>query len=78
MGLNWSPDVPVLFFNSGAENGEAYRFLRSSDIECEFRAVSDGPTPLLLVGYQKFIGLAEIRKFVSEQFQKKDTQANSQ
>lgn len=59
-------DVPVLFFNRGQEDREAYISLLASGIECEFRAAAEEPTPLLLVGYQRFLGLAEIKKFLSE------------
>lgn len=69
MRANWSRDVPVLFFNSGGENREAYRSLVASGIECEFRAASEEPTPLLLVGYQRIVGLEEIKAFLSERRQ---------
>ena len=65
-------DVPVLFFNTGEEDREAYLALLRAGIPCEFRAAAEEPTPLLLVGYQRFYGLPEIREFISEQNQKID------
>jgi len=59
-------DIPVLFFNAGEEDRQAYLSLLASGIPCEFRAAAEEPTPLLLVGYQRFLGLAEIKKFLSE------------
>jgi len=49
-------EKPILFFNSGAEDREAYLLIKSSGVSCEFRAPSmDVLTPLLLVGYKKFL-----------------------
>ena len=59
-------DKPILFFNSGAEDREAYLLIKSSGVSCEFRAPSvDDLTPLLLVGYKKFFGVSEIKSFIS-------------
>ena len=61
-------DMPVLFFNKGEEDREAFLSLKASGIPCEFRAPTlEEPTPLLLAGYQRFIGIEEIKKFVVEQ-----------
>jgi hypothetical protein len=59
-------DVPVLFFNSSKEDKETFRFLRDSEVTCEFRAAGDEPTPLLLVGYQRLLGFEEIKQFVEK------------
>ena len=66
MNPNKRHEVPVLFFNTGEADREAYFSLLTSGIECEFRAAAEEPTPLLLVGYQRFLGLTEIKKFLSE------------
>ena len=59
-------DIPVLFFNSSEEDRETFRFLRNSEVQCEFRPAADEPTPLLLVGYQRFLGFEEIKQFVAD------------
>lgn len=66
-------DVPVLFFNSSKEDKETFRFLRDSEVPCEFRAAADEPTPLLLVGYQRFLGFEEIKQFVAENLLKESS-----
>ena len=59
-------DTPVLFFNTGAADREAYLLLKASGMPCEFRAPTlEEFTPLLLVGYQRFIGIDEIRSFIA-------------
>jgi len=61
-------EKPILFFNSGAEDREAYLFIKSSGLSCEFRAPSVADlSPLLLVGYKKFFGVNEIKSFISAQ-----------
>jgi len=67
--------VPILFFNSSEEDRETFRFVLSSKMPCEFRAAAEKPTPRLLVGYQRFLGFAEIREFVSEHLQQNRLQA---
>ena len=58
-------DKPILFFNTGAEDREAYLEVKKSRIPCEFRAPSlEDRSPLLLVGYQRFVGIHEIRSFI--------------
>jgi hypothetical protein len=74
MKKNGKKDVPVLFFNSGEEDRQTYHFVRDSKIQCEFRAAAEEPTPLLLVGYQKFFGIAEITEFVSENLRSGNSQ----
>jgi len=64
-------EKPILFFNSGAEDREAYLLIKSSGVSCEFRAPSmDVLSPLLLVGYKKFFGINEIKSFISLQRRK--------
>lgn len=59
-------DTPVLFFNTGAADREAYLLLKTSGIPCEFRAPTlEEPTPLLLVGYQRLVGIDEIKAFIA-------------
>jgi len=59
-------DKPILFFNTGAEDREAYRIVKKSGMPCEFRAPSlEILSPLLLVGYQRFVGIHEIRSFIT-------------
>ena len=61
-------EKPILFFNSGAEDREAYLFIKASGVSCEFRAPSvDILAPLLLVGYKRFFGINEIKSFISTQ-----------
>jgi hypothetical protein len=56
---------PILFFNTGAEDREAYLEVRKSGMPCEFRAPSlEDSSPLLLVGYRRFVGIHEIRSFL--------------
>ena len=60
-------DKPILFFNSGAEDREAYLEIKKSGMPCEFRAPSlEDLSPLLLVGYQRFVGIHEIRVFITK------------
>ena len=60
--LEMREEKPILFFNSGVEDKEAYLFIRSSGVSCEFRTPStDVFTPLLLVGYKKFFGLNNLK-----------------
>ena len=60
-------DKPILFFNTGAEDREAYLEVKKSGIPCEFRAPSlEELSPLLLVGYQRFVGIHEIRAFITK------------
>lgn len=64
-------EIPVLFYNSKKEDREAYFALVKSRVPCEFRPPSDEPTPLLLVGYTRYIGLQEIMEYLgSERAQK--------
>lgn len=64
-------EIPVLFYNSKQEDREAYFALVKSGIPCKFRPPSEEPTPLLLVGYTKYIGLQEIMEYLgSERVQK--------
>ena len=64
-------EIPVLFYNSKKEDREAYFALAKSGIPCEFRPPSEEPTPLLLVGYAKYLGLQEIMEYLgSERAQK--------
>lgn len=59
-------EKPMLFFNTGAEDREAYFLIKSSGMPCEFHAPSmDESTPLLLVGYQRFIGIDQIQAFLA-------------
>lgn len=59
-------DKPILFFNTGAEDREAYLEVKKSGMPCEFRAPSlEDLSPLLLVGYQRFVGIHEIRSFIT-------------
>jgi hypothetical protein len=59
-------DTPILFFNTGSEDKEAYLLIKASGMSCEFRAPSlEEFTPLLLVGYRRFVGINEIKAFVS-------------
>jgi hypothetical protein len=75
MKRNNNQDVPVFFFNSSEEDREAFRFIVDSGIPCDFSAAADEPTPLLLVGYQRFVGLEEIKNYVSEHSQRGGFQA---
>ena len=60
-------DKPILFFNTGAEDREAYIMVRKSGMPCEFRAPSpEDLSPLLLVGYQRFVGIHEIQSFITK------------
>lgn len=59
-------DIPMLFFNAKEEDTKAYHALLRSGISCKFHAAAEEPTPLLLVGYQRFSGLAKIQEFISE------------
>jgi hypothetical protein len=57
--------TPILFFNTGAEDREAYLEVRKSGMPCEFRAPSlEDSSPLLLVGYRRFVGIQEIRTYI--------------
>jgi len=58
--------TPILFFNTGKEDREAYILVKDSGIKCDFRAPPlEELTPLLLFRYQRFVGIDEIRAFVS-------------
>lgn len=58
--------TPILFFNTGKEDREAYLLVKDSGINCEFRAPTlEELAPFLLFGYQRFVGIDEIRVFVS-------------
>ena len=60
-------EVPILFFNTGEEDRKAYLALKESGIPCEFYGPTlEEPTPVLDVGYQKFVGVREIKKFISK------------
>jgi len=59
--------VPVLFFSTKNEDKEAFRALVKSGVPCEFRAAAEVPTPLLIVGYQSFLGSEEILEYISKQ-----------
>lgn len=59
-------DTPILFFNTGAEDKEAFLLMKSSGMPCEFRAPSlEGYTPLLLVGYRRISGIKEIKSYIN-------------
>jgi len=60
------PNIPILFFNSGAEDKKAYFAILKSGIKCELRAAYSGSVPLLLMEYQKFYGISEIEEFISD------------
>lgn len=60
-------ETPVLFFSTGEECRKAYLTMLESGIACEFRAAAeDTPPPLLLVGYTRYEGINEIRKYIEE------------
>jgi len=60
-------EIPALFYNSKKEDQEAYFALVESGIPCEFLPPSEEPTPLLLVGFAKYIGLQEIKEFIESE-----------
>jgi len=60
--------IPILFFNSGAEDKKAYFAILKSGIKCELRAAYSESIPLLLIEYQKFYGISEIEEFISEYY----------
>lgn len=63
-------DRPILFFHRGEQDREAYIAVLHSGIPCDFRAAAEDPTPMLLVGYQRFLGIDEIRRFILESNQR--------
>lgn len=66
-GKKCKEEVPILFFNTGKEDKEAYLALKASGIPCEFYGPTlEEPTPVLDVGYQKLIGVREIKKFINK------------
>jgi len=66
-------DTPKLFFNTGSEDKEAYLLIKGSGMPCEFRAPSlEKFTPLLLVGYKRYIGINEIKAFISVLLEERD------
>jgi len=59
-------DKPTLYFNTGREHREAYLFLLASGISCDYMAPSSEEKPTLLVGYRRYVGLKEIKRFIEE------------
>jgi len=59
-------ETPILFLNAKDEDIEARRLVLGSGIACELRFAAEEPTPLLLVGYQRFEGVAEISEYVEK------------
>ena len=57
---------PILYFNSGNEDKEAYSSVVESRIPCEFRAHAEEPTPMLRVGFERHTGIDEIKGFIRE------------
>jgi len=55
---------PILLFNTGPTDREACQLVMSSGMPCEFLATFDQDTPKLISGYQEFVGMYEIEKFV--------------
>ena len=56
--------VPVLFFNAGSEDKEAYFQLRESGIRCEYLSSPEQDRPVLLVRGRTFVGAERIKEFV--------------
>jgi len=59
-------NVPRFYYGSSKEDIEAHRALLESGMPCNSSGVAEEPTPLLVVGYQRFLGLEEILKYISE------------
>jgi len=59
-------DSPILYYNAGEEDKEAYLSILEAGIPCEFRAPAEEPTPSLVVGFMRYEGLQEIKKFIEE------------
>lgn len=58
-------EKPILFYNSKEEDRKAYFLLMESNIPCDYRPPSEEPTPLLLVGFRKYVGLQEIKGYLT-------------
>jgi len=63
---NYRDETPILFFNAAEEDKQAYLALHASGISCKFYGPTWERTPLLVVGYQRYVGLREILKFIEE------------
>jgi len=67
-------ETPRLYFNTSAEDREAYGLLQASGIPCQFRCpaiggpgLDENPTkPLLVIGYNEHRGIDEIRKWLNK------------
>ena len=66
MGVSKIGDVPILYYNSKPEDKEAYLSILEAEIPCELRAPAEEPTPTLTFGFERFVGLEEIKKFIEE------------
>ncbi len=55
---------PVLLFNTGKEDKEAYQYVMNSGMNCELLATEDEKTPTLISRGQEFSGLKEIKNYV--------------
>ena len=51
---------PILFFNNSAESRQTYLEVKKANIACDFRAPCLDELPVLLTGYQSFVGIKEI------------------
>lgn len=70
--LEISPDRPAdFYFGFEEEDRDAYRIIATAGIPCLFLGQpSDGPTPMLVVRGDIFVGLASIKDFVESHWPK--------
>lgn len=59
-------EIPILYCNSGDEDQEAYFSLKEAEIPHETRVHAEEPTPELRVGFERYTGINEIKKFIEE------------
>ncbi len=59
--------IPALYFSSEAqeETQEAFNAVLASEIKHELHAATDVDRPLLVINFQRFVGLKRIKQFLS-------------
>lgn len=59
-------EIPILYCKSEADDIKAYFSLLKAKIPHEFRIHAEDPTPELRVGFERYTGINEIKRFIEE------------
>jgi len=69
--MSESEGIPVLFSNNEKESKEAHRILEEAEIPFKDPSSKEHGSTLLVVGFDYYIGLLAIKKFIKSEEAKK-------